>query len=189
MAPKLNIVQVSTRPGRAGSPVAKWFHDFVKQDGQFEPVLIDLADLNLPIFDEPNHPRAKKYEHAHTKKWSTLIDAGEAVVFVTPEYDFFAPPSLTNAIIYLWQEWNYKPVGFVSYGGMSGGLRSVESVKGLLAGLRTVPIPEGVAIPAFQQFINDEGEFQANELVVTSANTMIGELLKWSNALKPLRAS
>ncbi len=188
MALRLNIIIASTRPGRGGPAVAKWFNEFARQDGRFEPVLIDLAEINLPIFDEPNHPRLKKYEHAHTRKWSEIIDSGDAYVFVTPEYDYFAPPSLTNAMIYLWQEWNYKPAGFVSYGGVSGGLRSVESVKGLMAGLRMVPIPEGVPVSSYQQYINDEGVFQPSESIVTSTMTMLGELTKWAGALKQLRA-
>lgn len=129
MALKLNIIIASTRPGRGGPAVAKWFNDFAKADGKFEPVLVDLADYDLPILDEPNHPRMKKYEHEHTKKWSEIIDLGDAYVFVTPEYDYNAPPSLINALIYLWNEWNYKPASFVSYGGISGGLRAVEFCK------------------------------------------------------------
>lgn len=189
MALKLNIIIASTRPGRGGPAVAKWFNEFAKQDGKFEPVLIDLADIDLPILDEPNHPRMKKYEKAHTKKWSEIVDSGDAYVFVTPEYDYFAPPSLVNALIYLWQEWNYKPAGFVSYGGVSGGLRSVESVKGLVTGLRMVPIPEGVAVATYQKFINENGVFEAHESHQTSATTMLSELAKWAAVLKPLHTS
>ena len=181
MVLRLNIIIASTRPGRGGPAVAKWFNEFAKQDGRFEPVLIDLADRNLPIFDEPNHPRMKKYEHAHTRKWSEIVDSADAYVFVTPEYDYFA-------MIYLWQEWHYKPAGFVSYGGVSGGLRSVESVKGLMAGLRMVPIPEGVPVHSYQQFINDEGVCQPNDAIMTNATNMLGELTKWAGALKQLRA-
>ena len=187
MALKLNIIIASTRPGRGGPAVAKWFNEFAGHDGKFEPVLIDLADLDLPIFDEPNHPRMKKYEHAHTKKWSEIVDSGDAYVFVMPEYDYNAPPSLINAMVYLWNEWNYKPVGFVSYGGVSGGLRAVESIKGLISALRMVPLGESVPIPAYQQFINEEGVFTPNELVTTGATTMLSELAKWAGALKPLR--
>ncbi|MGH7006686.1 MAG: NADPH-dependent FMN reductase, partial [Alphaproteobacteria bacterium] len=112
-----------------------------------------------------------------------------AYVFVMPEYDYNAPPSLINAMIYLWNEWNYKPAGFVSYGGVSGGLRAVESIKGLMSALRMVPLGEGVPIPAYQQHVNDEGVFQPNELITTGATTMLSELSKWAGALKPLRTS
>ena len=188
MALKLIIIIASTRPGRGGPAVAKWFDEFARNNNRFEPVLIDLAELNLPVFDEPNHPRLKDYHHEHTRKWSAIVESGAAFVFVTPEYDYFTPPSLSNALIYLWQEWNYKPAGFVSYGGVSGGLRSVESVKGLMAGLRMVTIPEGVAVQSYQQYIDDEGVFQATESMTNSASAMLAELEKWATALKPLRA-
>ncbi|MET3647340.1 NADPH-dependent FMN reductase [Phyllobacterium ifriqiyense] len=189
MALKLNIIIASTRPGRGGPAVAKWFKEFAKQDGKFDPVLIDLADFKLPVYDEPNHPRMKKYEHAHTKKWSEAIEPADAYIFVMPEYDYNAPPSLINALVYLWNEWNYKPVSFVSYGGVSGGLRATESVKGLISALRMVSLAESVPIPSYQQFINDDGVFTPNELITTSASTVLTELAKWAGALKPLRAS
>ncbi|MCO4316042.1 NAD(P)H-dependent oxidoreductase [Phyllobacterium sp. 21LDTY02-6] len=187
MALKLNIIIASTRPGRGGPPVAEWFHEFVRQDGTFEPVLVDLADINLPLLDEPSHPRMKKYEHEHTKRWSAVVDAADAYVFVMPEYDYNAPPSLINALIYLWNEWNYKPASFVSYGGISGGMRAVESVKGLMSALRLVPLSESVPVPLYQNFINDEGVFQPNEAITNGAKTMLAELAKWAGALKPLR--
>ncbi|UGY09164.1 NADPH-dependent FMN reductase [Phyllobacterium pellucidum] len=187
MALKLNIIIASTRPGRGGPAVAKWFHEFASLDARFETALIDLAEINLPLLDEPHHPRMQKYEKARTKRWSSLVDAADATVFVTPEYDYFAPPSLINALIYLSKEWNYKPAGFVSYGGVSGGMRSVESVKGLVAGLRMMPIPDGVAVHSYQQFIDDEGVFQPTESMTGSAATMLAELAKWAEALKPLR--
>jgi NAD(P)H-dependent FMN reductase len=189
MALRLNIIIASTRPGRGGPAVANWFYEFARKDGRFEPVLVDLAGVNLPILDEPNHPKMKKYEHAHTKRWSDIVDSADAYVFVTPEYDYNAPPSLTNALIYLFNEWSYKPAAFVSYGGISGGLRSVESIKGLIAGLHMVPIPEGVPIPNYRQYINDEGVFEANDPMKAGAATMLDELLKWATALKPLRVN
>jgi NAD(P)H-dependent FMN reductase len=76
----------------------------------------------------------------------------------------------------------------VSYGGVSGGLRAAQAVKLLLTTLKIMPIPEGVAVPNFQQFLQD-GAFRPNELVEKSATTMLGELLRWAEALKPLRAA
>ena len=190
MTQKLNIIIGTTRPGRVGPIFAKWFADFAREHGKFEPVLVDIADFNLPVFDEPRHPRLGQYEHAHTKKWAAAIDAGDAFVFVTPEYDHFAPPALVNAIIYLSAEWQYKPAGFVSYGGVSGGLRAVETEKQLLTSLKVVTIPEAVPIPNYPQFIDaDDGVFQPNELITAGAKTMLDELDRWNGALKMLRPS
>lgn len=125
-------------------------------------------------------------QHEHTKRWSASVAAADAYVFVMPEYNF-PPSSLVNALDYLVAEWTYKPAGLVSYGGVSGGLRATQAVKLLLTTLKVMPIPEGVAVPNFQQFLDDTGTFRPNELVEKSAATMLGELARWAEALKPLR--
>lgn len=187
MALKLNTVLVSTRPGRIGDRIAAWFDGFAKAHGAFENSLVDLADFKLPIFDEPHHPRMGNYQHAHTKALSAAMDSADAFVFVTPEYNFYAPPSLVNAIGYLWKEWNYKAAGIVSYGGLSGGLRAAQSERLLLSTMRMMPIPEGVAIPFASKLIDANGSFTPSESTESSAKTMLDELARWAGALKPLR--
>ncbi|MEO9339465.1 NAD(P)H-dependent oxidoreductase [Mesorhizobium sp. SB112] len=187
MKHRLNIIIASTRPGRVGPVFAKWFEGVAREHGKFEPVLVDLADYDLPLFNEPRHPRFADYQHDHTKKWSETIKAGDAFVFVTPEYNYFAPPALVNAITYLSTEWNYKPAGFVSYAGISGGTRAVQTEKQLLSGLKVVGIPEGVAIPNFAAFINEDGVFTPNELINAGTKPMLDELYRWSSALRTIR--
>jgi NAD(P)H-dependent FMN reductase len=188
VAPKLNIIIGSTRPGRIGPSVATWFHGFAAEHGAFEPVLVDLAGFALPVFDEPKHPRMQQYEHEHTKRWSASVKSGDAFVFVTPEYNYGTSPALLNALTYLAAEWNYAPAGIVSYGGVSGGLRAAEFLKPTLSVLKMMPIPEGVAVPAVGQQIGPDKTFAANDLNVTAARTMLGELALWTEALKGLRA-
>jgi NAD(P)H-dependent FMN reductase len=185
---KLNVIIASTRPGRVGPAVGKWFFDFAASQGTFDVELVDLAEFHLPLLDEPAHPRLRQYTHDHTKAWSAQVDAADAFVFVTPEYNFGPPPSLVNALDYLYNEWNYKPVAFVSYGGVSGGLRSVQMTKLVVTTLKMVPIVEAVTIPFFNQFINEAGEFTANEMQEKSATETLSELLRWAEALQTLRA-
>lgn len=185
---KLNVILVSTRPGRNGKPVADWFFDYAKaHKGAFdEVVLTDLAEVNLPLYDEPNHPKMQKYEHEHTKVWSEIVAGSDAFVFVLPEYNFTAPPGFVNAIDYLWNEWAYKPASFVSYGGVSGGLRSVQTAKTLLTTVNVMPIPEQVVIPMVFGHIAD-GKFTPEKPHVDSADQTIEALAKWAAALKTLR--
>ena len=187
--PTLHVVIASTRPGRVGPTIAQWFYKFAVKHGNFEVELVDLAEFNLPILDEPNHPRLKQYQHDHTKRWSASVEAADAFVFVTPEYNYGPPPSLLNALNYLYQEWNYKPAAFVSYGGVSGGLRAVQMEKLTLTTLKMVPLMEQVTIPFFSQFINDAGVFTPNEMQEKSAGEMLNELLRWTEALKTLRGN
>jgi NAD(P)H-dependent FMN reductase len=181
------IVVGSTRPGRVGLPVARWFERTVEHHGQFEPVFADLAEIALPFLDEPNHPRLRKYTKPHTFAWSRLVESTDAVVFVTPEYNYSFPAPLKNAIDYLHQEWQYKPLGIVSYGGMSGGMRSSMALKPVVSQLKMVPIAETVAIPGIAQHIDEQGEFVPTDSAERAALAMLDELARWVTALRPLR--
>jgi NAD(P)H-dependent FMN reductase len=185
--PRLQVIIASTRPGRVGLPVAQWLYDRAVAHGGFEVEIVDLAEINLPFMDEPNHPRLRQYTHQHTKDWSAKVDAADAFVFVMPEYNYGFTAPLKNAIDYLHHEWQYKPVGFVSYGGVSAGTRAVQMVKQVVTTLKMVPVGEAVSIPFVQQFIGEEGEVQANETMEMAAKAMLDELQRWTAALEPLR--
>lgn len=185
--PKLHVILASTRPGRAGEPIADWFADRAKAHGAFDVELVDLAEVALPFFDEAAHPRLRRYEHDHTKAWSERIDAADAFVFVTPEYNYGYPATLKNAIDYLHFEWQHKPVGFVSYGGVAAGTRAVQQLKQVVTTLKMLPLFEAVSIPFHTQFIDEEGRVQANETMENAADAMLDELLLSEQALRPRR--
>ncbi len=187
MSLTLHTIITSTRPGRVGPQLGTWFNDVANAHGAFKSELVDLAGFNLPVFDEPNHPRMAKYEKDHTKAWSASVKAADAFVFVTPEYNYGVSPALYNALTFLSQEWAYKPAGFVAYGGVSGGLRAVQQIKPTLTTLKMMPIPQAVAVPGFGSFLGADAKFTPNDLMATSAKEVLDELAKWAGALKPLR--
>lgn len=188
MALKLHVIICSTRPGRVGPSVARWFHQFAGAHGKFDAALVDLADFDLPLYDEPHHPTLRKYEKEHTKKWSASVAAADAYAFVTPEYNYGPPPSFVNALNYVYHEWSYKPCGFVSYGGVSGGLRAVQLEKQLVTTLKMMPMMEGVAVPMVAKLLDAERNFQPNELIEASARTLLDELHYWAGGLQAMRA-
>lgn len=185
--PKLHVVITSTRPGRGGLPVGHWFDAQARTHGGFEVTLVDLAEVDLPFLDEPKHPRFGQYEHEHTRKWSGIVKAADAFVFVVPEYDYGMPATLLNALHYLFSEWHYKAVGFVSYGGVSGGTRSVQMSKLVITSLKMMPIPEAVSIPFFTKLV-ENGVFKGDATQEGASKTMLDELLRWTNALQTLRS-
>ncbi|NUZ06275.1 NADPH-dependent FMN reductase [Piscinibacter koreensis] len=187
MSLRLHIVICSTRPGRVGPAVARWFHDYAMRHGRFDARLVDVADFALPVYDEPLHPRLQRYEHEHTKAWSASVAAADAYVFVTPEYNYGPPPSFVNALNYVYNEWNYKACGFVSYGGVSGGMRAVQLEKQLVTTLKMMPMVEGVAVPMVAKSIDAAGTFTSNELIDASAQAMLDELHRWAAGLKAMR--
>ena len=184
----LSVIIASTRPGRAGEAVGRWFVEHARAHGAFEVNVVDLAELNLPFLDESQHPRFRRYEKAHTLAWSATVEASDAFVFVTPEYNYGYPASLKNAIDFLHQEWRHKPVAFVSYGGVAAGTRAVQQLKQVVTALSMMPINEAVAIPFFTQFIVD-GKVEPNETMLQAAGALLDELARVEVAMRPLRAA
>jgi NAD(P)H-dependent FMN reductase len=185
---RLLVVIASTRPGRVGKPVADWFMAQAREHGGFEVEVADLAELQLPLLDEPYHPRLQRYEHDHTLRWSAMVGAADAIVFVMPEYNHSFNAALKNAIDYLHVEWNYKPVGFVSYGGVAGGQRAVGQLKPVLGAVRATPVYDSVLIPWVATMI-DDGVFRPSEPVAESVRPMLDELVKLARAHESLRAA
>jgi len=185
MGLQLNVITVSTRPGRVGPKVAEWFLGFAKAHGGFEVAAVDLAGFNLPVFDEPKHPRFKDYQHEHTKAWSASVAGADAFVFVTPEYNYSPSPAFVNAVDFLFQEWGYKVAGLVTYGGPLGGARAAQMEKLMLTSVKVMTIPEGVSIPLPTHM--KDGQFTPSPPIEASAKAMLDELVKWAGALKPLR--
>jgi NAD(P)H-dependent FMN reductase len=170
-----------------GLKIGEWIESEVVAHGGFDEIeLVDLAEVDLPFMNEPNHPRLGQYTHQHTKDWSTKIAEADAFLFVMPEYNYGYNAELKNAIDYLHNEWHYKPVGLVSYGGVSAGTRAAQMIKQVVTTLRMTPIFEAVSIPFVQQFIID-GKVVPNDVMTTSAKAMLDELVRVNTTLLALR--
>lgn len=141
--PLLQVIVGSTRPGRVGKPIADWFAQQARADQRFDIEMVDLLEVNLPVFDEPNHPRLGHYIHQHTKMWSEQINRADAYIMVIPEYNYGYNSATKNAIDYLHNEWAYKALGFVSYGGVASGTRAVQALKQVVTTLRSSGIRIG----------------------------------------------
>jgi len=190
--PVLLVVIASTRPGRVGLPIARWFADYARRHGEFDVEIADLADIDLPLMDEPHHPRLRNYVHDHTRRWSGMVDRADAVVFVMPEYNHSFNGALKNAIDYLHEEWKHKPVSTVSYGGVSAGLRAVQALKPVLIALSMLVVPDAVMIPFFPRHVSGEGEdrvFTPNEEIEISAKGMLDTLTRWAPTTRTLRTA
>ncbi|SDY67484.1 NADPH-dependent FMN reductase [Herbiconiux ginsengi] len=154
---RLLIVIASTRPGRVGGAVGSWVVSRARShdDGAFEVDVADLAELKLPFLDEPAHPRLRDYLNAHTRRWSAQVDAADAFVFVMPEYNHSFSAPVKNALDYLVHEWDEKPIGLVSYGGLSGGTRAVVALQPVLANLGLRGVHSNVEIAWVAEHVAD----------------------------------
>jgi NAD(P)H-dependent FMN reductase len=182
----LMIVVSSVRPGRIGLPIARWVEAVAADRPGIEVDFADLAEINLPFMDEPNHPAMRKYTKQHTKDWSARVDAADAIIFVTPEYNHSYAPALKNAIDFLSKEWWRKPLGFVSYGGVSGGTRGVTELAEVVGMLGMVRAGAIVEIPFAGRQVAD-GVFSPSEKESSVLENQFIELEQLATALRPLQ--
>jgi NAD(P)H-dependent FMN reductase len=182
---KIGIILGSTRPNRIGEAVARWVHELAQKrtDASFE--LIDIRDYDLPLLDEPVPPSQGKYSKDHTKRWAATIDACDAYVFVTPEYNHSTSGALKNAIDFLYREWNNKAAGFVSYGS-AGGVRAVEHLRLIMAELQVADVRAQVTLSLFTDFENFSA-FKPAEMHGKTLDTMLDQLVAWGGAMKSVR--
>jgi NAD(P)H-dependent FMN reductase len=185
--PFLQVIVASTRPGRVGRSVGEWFAAEAEVHDAFDVELVDLAEVDLPLLDEAKHPRLADYAHAHTRRWSQTIARGDAYAFVMPEYNHSFSAPLKNAIDFLWNEWNDKPVALVGYGGVSGGLRGMQLIKPVLSAVKLHPAAE-VPIPFVHDRV-DDGRVEANEAMLRGARGALDELHRMAELLAPARAA
>lgn len=182
----LTVIVASTRPGRVGPSVGRWFTARARQHGAFEVHVVDLAVVNLPFLDEPEHPSLHLYSKAHTRSWSKTVSAADAFVFVMPEYNFGFSAPLKNALDFLYDEWADKPVGFVSYGMTSAGLRAVQMIKQVVTTLGMMPVTDAVSIP-LRQHLDAAGVLHPDDTMEAAAASMLNELERLTPAFLQLR--
>ncbi|MFJ8827430.1 NADPH-dependent FMN reductase [Streptomyces sp. NPDC102467] len=183
---RVAIVIGSTRDGRLAPTVGAWFTGHARThapDTHFD--VIDLTDLDLP----DTHP---DWGHTHTPEQAALaarVDAADAYVIVTPEYNHSFPAHLKHFIDLHHKEWQAKPVGFVSYGGVGGGLRAVEQLRLVFAELHAVTVRDGVSFHrATPDHFAENGAAHAPEGAGTAAKILLDQLDWWAHALRTARA-
>jgi NAD(P)H-dependent FMN reductase len=188
---KIAIILGSTRPGRTGAIVAEWFHQLACrrpecEAGEVVYELVDVADFELPMFDEPVPPAFGQYEHPHTKAWSEAIASFDGYIFVTAEYNHSIPGALKNAIDFLYHEWGDKAAGFVSYGVDANGVRAIEHLRLVMGELRVADVKGIVSLSIFDDF-DDNRALTPRAHVPRQVDALLDQLLRWSGAMKTLR--
>jgi NAD(P)H-dependent FMN reductase len=186
---KIKVILGTTRDARVGKKIADWVIDSSKEikDSEFE--LIDLKDYNIPFFNLPISPAYKEPEYnTNQKALQEKINEADGFVFVTPEYNHGYTSVLKNVLDTYYNEWRIKPATFVSYGGISGGIRAVESLRLVLIELQMVPIRSSVHIPfIFNQF-NEDGLLKEETKEASNLKTTLEDISWWSNILKNPRS-
>ncbi|MCA9832410.1 MAG: NAD(P)H-dependent oxidoreductase [Thermomicrobiales bacterium] len=174
----LAIIIGSVREGRFGPTVARWFAGQAAAHGGYNVNVIDLADYDIP---------SNMTRNSDVERFSEQIAVADAIVVVTQEYNHSFAGPLKTAIDALKKEWHGKPVGFVAYGGISGGLRAVEALRIVFAEVHATTIRESVAFPLAWQKFDANGQPVEAEIVGTAAKLMLDNLEWWGVALREMR--
>ena len=190
---KLAVILGSTREGRHSERLAKWIAGQAK-DTETEVELVDLRDYPMPFFNEPRSPRYNFERHidAVAQKWLAKINAADAYIFVTPEYNHSIPGVLKNALDYVTWEMVRKPATIVSHGTV-GGARATMHLKEILSESRAIVIPSQLAVADMSEKIDEHGglgeaELRAEHGLTERLTHILGELKWYSDALAAARA-
>ena len=182
----IQVIVGSTRPSRSGRKVADWFLSQAQIPAESSVELVDLAEVNLPLLDEPMSAMMNQYSQDHTKEWAKIVTKADGFVFVTPEYNHSTSGALKNAIDYLYKEWTYKPVAFVGYGGL-GATRAIEHLVNIASELSMFPLKSRYHVLDVWSAFNEDGSIKT-ELIRGDATAVLAEVAKVADATKGLRA-
>lgn len=185
----VGVIVGSTRPGRVGSQIATWVAERARSVPDVEVDLIDLAAVALPFLDEPEHASTKSYSKAHTRAWSARIDALDAFLLVTAEYNSSFPAPLKNALDYLYDEWNGKPVAMIGYGGTSSGTRAVQALLPVVTSLGM--ICAGAIYVPLRQRLNRDGAVEMTQQDARGLQELLAKLYRlarWQSTTVVARA-
>ncbi len=153
MSKKIKLIIGSTRQGRAAEEVSSWFVSEGKEAG-YDLEVVDLRDVNLPMFDAAVSPAYAPVDTPEAKAWAEIISNADGLVFLTAEYNRSIPASLKNAIDYLYKEWEGKPTAIVSYGYIDGGGSATKHLKDILNWVKVTLVEPTVAIQFTQETFN-----------------------------------
>ncbi len=190
---KLNVKVIagSTREGRFSLKAAEWIAGELSKFEDIDAEILDLKDYEMPFFNEAVSPSMKTAPYADeaVARFTGKITEGDAYVLVTPEYNHGPSAVIKNALDWVYQEWNQKPVAFVSYGSV-GGARAVEQLRLSAIELQMAPIREAIHMNGERYFPVYFGQADAKELFDSydeKAKSMIEQLRWWTKALKTAR--
>ncbi|SDB89555.1 NAD(P)H-dependent FMN reductase [Pelagirhabdus alkalitolerans] len=182
----IGVILGSVREGRNGEAVAKWMVDFAQKRNDANYELVDLADYPLPLLGAPIEKDQEEKVGETIQAWKDKIASFDGFIIVAPEYNHAVGGALKNALDYLNPELNDKAAGFVGYGSL-GGVRAHENLRLILGELQVADVRTAVTFSLMTDFENFS-VFKPADYHENNANDMLDQLLKWSGALKAIRA-
>jgi NAD(P)H-dependent FMN reductase len=160
--------------------------EVVKGVDSAEVELVDLKDYTMPLFADAVEPNDRKglHENHVVQKWLEKLAEADGFIIITPEYNHSIPSALKNALDYPYKEWNNKPVGYVSYGGLAGGSRAVEHLRQIAAQLQMFDVRAQVSIPNIGSAFDDTGTLSHGESQAKNAVGLVDAVAALASKLR-----
>ncbi len=187
----LKIIIGSTREGRFSEKIVPWLESELQKNESFTYEVLDLRDYDMPFYDQPVSPATVEngeYAHEVVRNWADKIREADAYLVIAPEYNHGYTAVLKNALDSVYAEWNNKPIGFVSYGGVNGA-RAVEQLRQVAIELQMAPIRSALHMKGPWNLLDDDGNLPDGALDEYSKTFqgVIAQLQSWGEALKTVR--
>lgn len=184
---KLMIIWGSSRHGRKGGVVSDWVKSAADKNERFSNVdFVDLRELNLPFYNEPTDAfsieKPEDYSTPEAIDWAKRVMKADGIVLVTPEYNHGPPAVLKNALDYIGRPWFDKPVGLISYGGVTGGARAVEQLRSITIELGLINVANAIHLVRFRQAF--ESGKEPSEFSNDKLKKMFDEILRLHKAFQ-----
>ncbi len=184
--PHILVIIGSTREGRFGDRVAKWFMSRTEERTDMTFSLVDLRDWVFPYYDRPLPATVSEYDE-QAQRWADVVGPADGFVIITQEYNHGYTAVLKSALDAVYREWIRKPIAFVSYGGWSGGVRAVEQLRQVAIELQMAPIRAMVVMQFGPRLFDAEGSLHNPEMFNNAANLLFDDLSWWAHALRAAR--
>ncbi|MCB1340841.1 MAG: NAD(P)H-dependent oxidoreductase [Pseudooceanicola sp.] len=193
--PRIAVIIGTTRPTRFGEKPAEWIKDKIAADGRMSVDVLDLAEYDLPFFDEMASNKWMPSKDPKAVKWQQDLAKYDGYVFVVAEYNHSISGALKNALDQAFVEWGKKPAAVVGYGGV-GAARAVEHLRTIAVELRMVNVASAVHIGGGELMkvhpmggVKDGKIADIDTVLAPSAKALIDELYWWADLLKGARAA
>lgn len=185
--PHILVILASTRQGRFGEHVLRWFYPLVEQRADLIAEQVDLRDIMPPYYNAPV-PASQMSPADEPQPWASQVGRADAFVIITPEYNHGYPAVLKSALDAVYTEWNRKPVAFISYGGWAGGARAVEQLRQVVIELQMAPTRSMIVFQFVNRLFDADGTLKSGEFYAGAATRLLDDLVWWARVLKTARA-
>ncbi|MGI9527119.1 MAG: NADPH-dependent FMN reductase [Weeksellaceae bacterium] len=180
----IQILSTSIREGRKSHRVALYIQNWIKENTSHETSIIDLKELNFPLFDE----RYKFLENPDEKvtQFRNEMNDADALFIVTPEYNGSFPASLKNVIDLLFEEWQNKPISLAPVsGGLFAGMQVTKDLVFALYRIGAYITKSRLHVGQVAENFNEKGHAVGDqEIYEKSMKLCIAQLEKFASLNK-----